>query len=744
MSKEPHSRDNLADFAGFAVPQDNWFPVPNDWFDRWIALRQFAGKRRILAPLLVMLYLLKHALWKWRKGHPFHLTRNQLSKGIRRQGQQIDFGTGLTLKSIRSALVTLTSAGWIVEHVDRADKARERHLFAPRLIEDAQFDVDDLASVADGFPELRNNYFQVPNILTDVFSRAQTRSEVLIQSILYLIRHSWGWQDNQARWLTAGEIANGRQYADGSRYDHGIGYGEQEIRDALNRAAEGIELAAPEEGLSILIAQLVEFRDDQDDDLRTRRRYALRMRGTDALKNLAPSQPDQPNSSDEPHTELGGNNESSHVLQNPPADPPVSNRSNSATQHSTPLTRQSIPLTGDCNPLTGQSITPNGHHGPLGGQGVNDPTRLSNPLTEHSVTQAGDCNPLNGPSHSPARINPPRSDSNTLDNTYKEHVEETPSPTPAHRDEPGGDPIWLAVLLEADRALGENPSADLLAMLGVRNPAREKLSHLEPPLILAAALDVWNQSGLHDPVGVLVGRLRDPDTAASYHAGLLAKLPVGDFVTTYRAANYPHRLGLITPKLRSLAGEWARHSGCGRKPELPLPVQILVDRHNDHDELDHVSLPELTPAELPAKPPPSPYQAFWDTVLQQLEWRIFSPTFKNLFTGTEVVEIRDGELVVYAVSTPFAEIMNYRFGALVAEVASAVSDEPINQVRFTHHQPVDDEQPSEDSGDVGFNLGFQEPGVKTSHAYQPSTVSIGRCRSAGIAQRQHSPTGVAI
>ena len=81
MSEEPHSRDVLADFVGFAVPQDNWFPVPNDWFDRWIALRQFTGKRRVLAPLLVMLYLLKHALWNWQKGHPFHLKRNQLSAG---------------------------------------------------------------------------------------------------------------------------------------------------------------------------------------------------------------------------------------------------------------------------------------------------------------------------------------------------------------------------------------------------------------------------------------------------------------------------------------------------------------------------------------------------------------------------------------------------------------------------------------------------------------------------------------
>ena len=134
MSEEPHRQDLLADFVGFAVPQNNWFPVPNDWFDRWIALRHYSGKRRVLAPLLVMLYLLKHALWKWQQGHPFHLTRKQLSAGMRRHGKQLDLGTGLTLKSIRSALKTLISTGWILEHVDRSDKAREHHLFSPRLV----------------------------------------------------------------------------------------------------------------------------------------------------------------------------------------------------------------------------------------------------------------------------------------------------------------------------------------------------------------------------------------------------------------------------------------------------------------------------------------------------------------------------------------------------------------------------------------------------------------------------------
>lgn len=730
MSEEPHSQDALADFVGFAVPQDNWFPVPNNWFDRWIALRQFTGKRRILAPLLVMLYLLKHALWKWQKGHPFHLTRNQISAGIRRHGQQLDLGTGLTLKSIRSALKTLASAGWIIECVDRSDQARERHLFSPRLIEDSQFDVDDLASVVDGFPELRSNYFQVPNIFTDIVSRAQTRSEVLIQSILYLIRHSWGWQDKQARWLTADEIANGRQYADGSRYDQGIGYDEQEIRDALNRAAEGIELADACEGTPALIVQLILFRDDQDEDLRTRRRYALRMRGTDALRSLARGQPDSPNSGDERHPSRTHGCGMSRGSGNSPPEKPITKQTQDSPgldptldgYHGPPigqsdhLTRPSIPPTGQSNPLTGQNT-------PLNGHGTSDLTGQSIPQTGKGNPLAGDCHPLKGASHPPGRGNPPRSDSNTLVNTPREQIEKTPSPTPADRGEDGRDPVWLAVLLEAGRAAGENPSADLLAMLGVRNPAREQLSHLEPALILAAAVDVWNQSGLYDPVGVLVGRLRDPDTAASYHATLLAALPADDFLAVHQSVVYPHWPLPVNPSLRSLAREWKRQLGDGRKPELPLPVQILIDQH-PMDGLTVDTGAELLPGEEPAglEAPPSPHEKLWVAALQQLEWRIHGPVFKHLFPGTEALTLCDGILVVQAFSESFAEILNYRFRDLVTEVVREVSDDMDISVRFVHQEPEDNAHCSQDVLVSRLTLGFQEPGILSTYRYSPTPV----------------------
>ncbi|MCC7352443.1 MAG: hypothetical protein IT330_01705 [Anaerolineae bacterium] len=87
-----------------------------------------------------------------------------------------------------------------------------------------------------GFPSPQSNYFIVPKGWTSLM--AGTRSDTLILAMEYLMRHCWGWQAraDEVHFLTADEVARGRQYADGIRYDDGIGYSVERTRDALERA----------------------------------------------------------------------------------------------------------------------------------------------------------------------------------------------------------------------------------------------------------------------------------------------------------------------------------------------------------------------------------------------------------------------------------------------------------------------------------------------------------------------------
>ena len=82
----------------------------------------------------------------------------------------------------------------------------------------------------------------MPEIWTDL-ARTAT-SETLILAVEYFFRHTWGWEGGWHKpcWMTDEEVARGRLYRSpdrrGHRYDGGIGYSVDRVRDALK---EGVK-----------------------------------------------------------------------------------------------------------------------------------------------------------------------------------------------------------------------------------------------------------------------------------------------------------------------------------------------------------------------------------------------------------------------------------------------------------------------------------------------------------------------
>ncbi len=227
-------------FPGFYRPKSNFFRLPNDWFGIWIDIRQMTNRTRILAPLKVTEYTIK---WTWgyqNYDEPVRISRRDFQYGKRAGHKRLDRGTNLSGRGLEKALEFLRELGVIEE------KQEEEHrpLFLPRLRPAEQdppgFLGDDVVSDGSpyaGFERPETNYFQVPAIWTDM--TPDVASEAQILAIEYFFRHTWGWHGNgdEARWMDADDIADGRRYRSDERrderYDRGIGYSERSVRDAL-------------------------------------------------------------------------------------------------------------------------------------------------------------------------------------------------------------------------------------------------------------------------------------------------------------------------------------------------------------------------------------------------------------------------------------------------------------------------------------------------------------------------------
>ena len=286
----------LPPFQGWERPARNFYRLPHTWFATLAHLRRAWQLRSIANLIRLVEYVIR---WTWGEGHfdrPIRLTLDELEHGKvtgRRHRVRIraDAGCGVSGSHLGEAIQLAVDLGLITREVDRRDLGRIRQFFAPRLADLSSPPTGagiSMGSLVDesprpsphplpsgerageaprvsspcgvrgndplaigspsahpptstpfpGFPPPQSNYFILPKGWTSLM--AHTRSDTLILAMEYLMRHCWGWQEraDEIHFLTADEVARGRQYADGTRYDDGIGYSVERTRDALERAVE--------------------------------------------------------------------------------------------------------------------------------------------------------------------------------------------------------------------------------------------------------------------------------------------------------------------------------------------------------------------------------------------------------------------------------------------------------------------------------------------------------------------------
>ena len=241
-------RGNMYDFPGFERPVGNFYRLPNEWFDLWRAARDGLSQpgsrpRRILAPLKIVEYVIKHT-WGWSNfDQPIRLSRSELRRGRHgSKGRRVDQGAGLSSEASITRGISTGLALNMLEQVDQSGSAGDREwCYLPKLGADCE-EKECQEQSGTGFRRPEANFFLVPKVWTDL--SGDICSEALILGVEYLFRHTWGWQAGQGevRWLDADEIANGRRYRSlerrGERYDGGIGYTDRQTRDALQ---EGVK-----------------------------------------------------------------------------------------------------------------------------------------------------------------------------------------------------------------------------------------------------------------------------------------------------------------------------------------------------------------------------------------------------------------------------------------------------------------------------------------------------------------------
>ena len=225
MSKEPI-------FDGFFEPKENYYRLPNTWFDIWIRIREEYGSR--FAALLKMLeYILIHTWGAGRFNGSVRLSADEIRNGRRIQKEKrLDQGTGISENAVRRAGDFLKKFGLLDITQDDKDKARRLRTYAPHMKN--QLDEQYTETTPSGFTSPKENYFKVPKSWRLITRTIKSAATILI--VEYLFRHAWGYQNQNGIWLTVEEIAHGRQYDDGHRYDNGTGFGISTIHRALEEA----------------------------------------------------------------------------------------------------------------------------------------------------------------------------------------------------------------------------------------------------------------------------------------------------------------------------------------------------------------------------------------------------------------------------------------------------------------------------------------------------------------------------
>jgi hypothetical protein len=114
-------------FAGFELPKQNWFRLPNSWTD---ITRDITS----ISELKVVEYVLRHSWGYHEFGVAKRISTDEFMNGRRHQdGSRMDRGTGLSKPSVIEGLRKAVSDGFLIEHVDRSDKGRVKKYYLLRM-----------------------------------------------------------------------------------------------------------------------------------------------------------------------------------------------------------------------------------------------------------------------------------------------------------------------------------------------------------------------------------------------------------------------------------------------------------------------------------------------------------------------------------------------------------------------------------------------------------------------------------
>lgn len=215
-------------FSGFSEPKENWYRLPNNWFDIWRTVRSEHGSH--FAPMLKMTeYILKHTWGAGKFNGQVQLSANEFRRGRRRnKSARFDNGTGISPNSVQNASKVLAKFGLLEVEQDQNDLARRLRTYRPHIHE------ENAGAPLTGFSLPTQNFFKIPNIWTDITANISSAATVL--TVEYLFRHTWGFNNKEGVWLSADEIAAGRLYSDGRRYDAGTGFDISSIHRAIKEA----------------------------------------------------------------------------------------------------------------------------------------------------------------------------------------------------------------------------------------------------------------------------------------------------------------------------------------------------------------------------------------------------------------------------------------------------------------------------------------------------------------------------
>ena len=124
-------------FAGFDIPRQNWFKMPNNWTD-------ITADISSLAELKVVEYVLKHTWGFQEYGVRKRITNDEFMNGRKRKDKsRMDCGTGLSKKSVIAGLKLAVEHELLIEEVDDSDKARVKKYYSLKMATEPDTDNDD-------------------------------------------------------------------------------------------------------------------------------------------------------------------------------------------------------------------------------------------------------------------------------------------------------------------------------------------------------------------------------------------------------------------------------------------------------------------------------------------------------------------------------------------------------------------------------------------------------------------------